>query len=304
MSKSKNNKKYKKAKYYDDLNSDDDVEGFRNSEEEYSSDPETTSLTGGESTSENVDSDSPDNLDSDPDDEDDPNDDDRFDPVEEMDEPTDPTEEETYEDEAADEDEDGDDDDAGGTDNNDGYYDDKSETFEAESKACHLKNLNKDYLILDEDDSNQYAKLEYSRVDDEDRISDPIITYYEIVGIIGIRAQQFNYGAEPLVSGLENLHPAKMAYIELKAKMTPFIIRRHLPGKRYEDWKISELEMIHSITDSFFVPDKFDWDALMKQAEQFQKTNNKFVKKVLDEKSKGKHSKNVKTSNSGVKGKK
>lgn len=132
-----------------------------------------------------------------------------------------------------------------------------------ETKVCHMKNLKKDAIVLDEDDSNMYGKMEYKRIPNEERVSDPIMTYYEIVRIIGTRAQQFNLGAEPLVQGIDHFPPPQMAYIELMAKMTPFIIRRHLPGKKYEDWRIDELEIIHTISDDFFVPGKLDWEHLL-----------------------------------------
>jgi len=135
-----------------------------------------------------------------------------------------------------------------------------------ESKVCYLKNVNKDTIPLDGgDDSNLYGKMEFKRVDDKKRVSDAVMTYYEIVRIIGTRAQQFNFGAACLVTGIDHLHPAKRAYVELMARLTPFIIRRHLPGKKYEEWRVDELEIIHIITDDFFVPE-MDWDALMKQA--------------------------------------
>src|ERR1700733_462433 len=127
--------------------------------------------------------------------------------------------------------------------NNDGEYD-PVENEELEDN---------DYMILDEDDSNMYGNLEYVKISDENRQTDSILTNYEMVRIIGTRAQQFNLGAEPLIKGIDGLHPAKKAYLELKAHMTPFIIRRFLPGKKYEDWKIDELELIHEITDDFFV---------------------------------------------------
>lgn len=130
------------------------------------------------------------------------------------------------------------------------------------ARVCHMKNLDKDFIVLDEDDSSMYGTMEYKRVPDEERQTVPIMTYYEMVRIIGTRGQQFNFGAKPLVDGVEQLHPAKMAYVELMAKMTPFIIRRHLPGKKYEEWWIEELEIIHEITDDFFVPENFDKDLL------------------------------------------
>jgi|SRR5579872_564140 len=132
----------------------------------------------------------------------------------------------------------------------------------APAKVCHVKNLNKE-IIMDEDDSAQYAKLDYVRVPDEERMTDPIMSYYELVRVLGTRAQQFNFGAIPLVDGLEGLHPAKKAYVELIAKMTPFIIRRHLPGKRYEEWKVDELEQIHVVDDDFFVPDNLDLSKIL-----------------------------------------
>ena len=189
-------------------------------------------------------------LDIDPDDEVefDSNDDDKFDPINE-----------------AEEVEDEDDDDDQGIDEKTEEskeeaeeIEDADEEYTGESKTCHLKDLNKDFIVLDEDDSNMYGRMEYKKIPNEERISDPIMTYYEMVRVIGTRAQQFNYGAEPMVEGLEGLHPAKMAYIELISKMTPFIIKRRLPGKRYEEWRIDELEIIHKITDDFFIPGKFD----------------------------------------------
>ena len=152
-----------------------------------------------------------------------------------------------------------------------------------ESKHCHLKNLDKDILVLDEDDSNMYGKMEYKHIPNNERISDPIMTYYEMVRIIGTRSQQFNFGAEPLVKGIEDLPPPKMAYIELISKMTPYIIRRHLPGKKYEEWAIDELDIIHTITDNYFVPENFDWNAMMVQLTKLNKTSG-FTSKIVQKK--------------------
>ena len=46
----------------------------------------------------------------------------------------------------------------------------------------------------------------------------------------------------------------QQAYIELLEKKNIFKIRRHLPGKLYEDWDSDELEIIHILKDEFFVP--------------------------------------------------
>lgn len=143
------------------------------------------------------------------------------------------------------------------------------------TKTCYAKNLDQDMLPLDEDDQNVYGKMKYTKVDDDKRETDPIMTYYELVRIIGTRAQQFNYGAAPLVSGLDGLHPAKMAYLEVLAKMTPYIIRRNLPGKRYEDWRVDELEIIHKITDEYFLPENFDHVTYLAQLAESVKAKKK-----------------------------
>ena len=101
----------------------------------------------------------------------------------------------------------------------------------------------------------------FTKIPNQDRATDAILTYYEMVRIIGTRAQQFNFGAPPLVIGIDELHPAQMAYIELISYMIPFIVRRPLPGKRYEEWKCDELKLIHTIDDPFFVPKDFDLEA-------------------------------------------
>lgn len=134
------------------------------------------------------------------------------------------------------------------------------EQLNIKSKICHVKNLNEEVFVLDDDDSKFYEKMKYKKIAPENRISDPVMTLYEMVRIIGTRAQQINFGAKPLIMGMDDMHPAKIAYVELMEKMTPFIIRRHLPGKKYEEWRVDELEIIHQITDDFFVPDHYKID--------------------------------------------
>jgi DNA-directed RNA polymerase subunit K/omega len=149
--------------------------------------------------------------------------------------------------------------------------DGEKECNAGESKACYLKNIDKEVITVDSDDSNMYGKMPYKRINDEDRISDPFMTYYEFVKAIGTRARQFEFRSPPLVKNIDHLPPVKMAYVELMTRLTPFIIRRYLPGKKYEEWRIDELEIIHEISDDFFVPEKMDWNALMKQAANLNK---------------------------------
>lgn len=147
----------------------------------------------------------------------------------------------------------------------DGEEGEEGDDYTGEAKTCYAKNLKKNFIVLDEDDSNMYGKMKYRRVADKNRISDPILTYYECVAVIGTRAQQFNFGSKSLVKGTEKLTPPQMAYVELMAGMTPIIIRRRMPGKKFEDWKISELQMIHPIEDEYFVPKNFNWESIKRE---------------------------------------
>ena len=59
----------------------------------------------------------------------------------------------------------------------------------------------------------------------------PILSKYERARMIGIRAQQINSGAKPLVDVGKERDPIKMAFMEADQKIIPMIIRRPIPGK-------------------------------------------------------------------------
>lgn len=82
-----------------------------------------------------------------------------------------------------------------------------------------------------------------TRVPDEDRITLNRLTKYEMVRVLGIRAQQISVGAKCLVKNIENRRPIEIAIYELRQKMTPFKLKRPLPNNTYEIWKIKELEI-------------------------------------------------------------
>lgn len=199
-------------------------------------------------------------IDLDPDDEEDvdADGDDKYNPIDEAPE----NEDDPDEDESEDIEEivEGDDEEGEGEGEGGDENDIDTDTFKGKGKTCYLKSLNEENINFDEDDSSMYGTMEYKKVPKNERISDPILTYYEQVRVIGTRTQQFSLGAPPLVSGVDGLHPAKKAYLELMAKKTPYKIKRHLPGKKYEQWKIEELEIIHVIDDNFFVPENYVLD--------------------------------------------
>jgi DNA-directed RNA polymerase I, II, and III subunit RPABC2 len=82
-----------------------------------------------------------------------------------------------------------------------------------------------------------------TQVPDDHRITLNKLTKYEMVRVLGIRAQQISDNAPTLVKNIEGKTPVEIAIYELRHKMTPFKIRRPLPNNTYEIWKIKELEI-------------------------------------------------------------
>lgn len=82
------------------------------------------------------------------------------------------------------------------------------------------------------------------RVKDEDRITGNMMTSYEFVRVIGVRAQQIALGAKLMIRVDDtNLSSLQLATLELEHKKTPLKIIRPLPNNKYEVWKIAELEL-------------------------------------------------------------
>ena len=75
----------------------------------------------------------------------------------------------------------------------------------------------------------------------------PFLTRYELTRVLGMRAQQLDHGAQPLVSVPPDvLDGYTIAEAELAQKKIPFIIRRPLPGGESEFWRIEDLELLRS----------------------------------------------------------
>lgn len=144
-----------------------------------------------------------------------------------------------------------------GEDDDSGNWSDDSAEGKREA-GCHYKNFDKIDIITDgDDDANEYMHMKYTENPREKWITPDELNFYEITRIIGTRAQMINKNAKIYVENVDGLHPAVIAYIELKHNRIPFIIRRYLPNKMYEDRPVQELELIHEINDPFFNPGKY-----------------------------------------------
>jgi DNA-directed RNA polymerase I, II, and III subunit RPABC2 len=76
------------------------------------------------------------------------------------------------------------------------------------------------------------------------KVTSKYLSKYEKTRILGTRALQISLGSPPTVD-IGNLTDAyDIALLELRQKKIPIIIRRYLPNNTFEDWNISELNLI------------------------------------------------------------
>lgn len=72
-----------------------------------------------------------------------------------------------------------------------------------------------------------------------------ILTKYEKARVLGVRAKQINNGSVPFIELTENIIDGYLiAERELAEKKIPFIIRRPLPNRASEYWRLEDLEII------------------------------------------------------------
>lgn len=118
---------------------------------------------------------------------------------------------------------------------------------ESDTKECDIDEMIKDdNEFFNQDDSSELQmdnSIEYLTGDS--RITNPRLTRYEMVRIIGERTKQLTMGAKPLVKNYHELSYEEVALEELKHNMTPFKIKRPLPNNQVEIWSIEELDKNH-----------------------------------------------------------
>ena len=86
------------------------------------------------------------------------------------------------------------------------------------------------------------GKKGFTKTQDSERITSSFLTKYERARILGTRALQLSKNAPSMVVPQPGeTDPYKLAERELAERKIPFIIRRYLPDRTYEDWKLSEL---------------------------------------------------------------
>ena len=118
---------------------------------------------------------------------------------------------------------------------------------ETENKDCGIDNMIKEDLeFFNEDDSSEIQQdLPTIYLEKSERITNPRLTRYEMVRILGERTKQLTMGAKALVKNINNLSYDEIAIEELKLDMIPIKIKRPLPNNKIEIWDLNELSKIH-----------------------------------------------------------
>jgi len=138
----------------------------------------------------------------------------------------------------------------------DDYNSDDDDEYEAEDFQKLDDEMRKNYILMNHPESmtqnyEEIYKLSKTVRNKNNIIVDaahrtiPMLTKYEKARILGVRAKQINNGASPFIELKENIIDGYLiAERELAEKKLPFIIRRPLPNRGSEYWRLEDLEII------------------------------------------------------------
>ena len=118
---------------------------------------------------------------------------------------------------------------------------------ESELSECDLDDtIEDDNEFFDNDESSEIqTDVEVKYITGKNRVTNPRLTRYEMVRILGERIKQLTMGAKPLVKNVQEITYDQIALEELKHNMIPFKIKRPLPNNQVEIWELKELDKRH-----------------------------------------------------------
>jgi len=131
-------------------------------------------------------------------------------------------------------------------------YDEYNEEYIEEEEDFHVGEDVEDLEEeLQDEEDDEYIGLEditepsiMPENSNKIKVTSKYLTKYERTRILGARALQISLGSPPTVDIGNTTDSYEIALLELQQKKIPIIIRRYLPNNTFEDWHISELELI------------------------------------------------------------
>jgi DNA-directed RNA polymerase subunit K/omega len=120
----------------------------------------------------------------------------------------------------------------------------KEERYDEDECMYNYANNKNDEDSEDEEDIG-LTEEEDTKVENELRITKPVLTKYERVRALGARSKQLSMGAKPMIKNASGLSAREIANLELMNKIMPYIIERQLPNGRIEKWNINDLKIVN-----------------------------------------------------------
>ena len=87
-------------------------------------------------------------------------------------------------------------------------------------------------------------------ISDDIVIGEPTLTRFERARIVGARALQLSLGAPALINTGRETDPIKIAQTEVRLRVLPLVVRRVLPGNKYQIIPLRKLRDLEFIEQS------------------------------------------------------
>lgn len=133
-------------------------------------------------------------------------------------------------------------------DDEDDYDENYLQKFDHELTKSYINEFHPECLSHNYDEISKLSVVvrdENGIVCDPLHLTVPVLTKFEKTRILGQRTKQLASGAKPFVKIPENMIESNLiAELELREKKLPFIIKRPLPGGKFEYWNLKDLEVI------------------------------------------------------------
>ena len=100
-----------------------------------------------------------------------------------------------------------------------------------------------DLISENVEDFSENVSTEKVETERKNKISNPKLTKYERVRILGTRTKQLELGAKAMIQTDQEISYEEIAKLELKHKVIPFKIKRPHEDGTYEIWTIKELDI-------------------------------------------------------------
>ena len=125
-------------------------------------------------------------------------------------------------------------------------YEKHFQKFKNDMEINSLSNYHPQIIYNTQDEVSELCKIRKDKSGfDPNHKTTPILSKYEYTRVIGQRAKQINDGSTPLIAVSDNIIDGYLiAKLELEQKKIPFIIRRPIPGGKFEYWKLNDLEYL------------------------------------------------------------